>query len=245
MTRTLASFLLLFLSAQVAAALPAPPLRNRRVNDNAGLLSPEASAKLEALLKSHEASSGQQFALLTVPSLEGDPIENFSLRVVEKWQLGKKGKDDGLLLVIAPKDRAMRIEVGYGLEGEITDALSSQIIREVLGPAFRQQNFAGGITQAFTLLIQAGGGEAVQVPTAAPSARRAPRRSSGETDWPGILFSLLFIFFYFLRRLFGGGTGRGGFYSSSGFSGYSGGGSSGGFSGGGGSFGGGGASGGW
>ena len=134
----------------------------------------------------------------------------------------------------------MRIEVGYGLEGSITDAQSSEIIRNVLRPAFQQNAFGTGITQAFEYLIRAGGGEAIAVP-APPSDETTPT----EADWPGLIVFMIFLILSIFQRLSGGRRGRSTFYSSSGFSSYSGGGSSGGFSGGGGSFGGGGASGGW
>src|SRR5262245_10271229 len=123
MMRALACWLIV--AAAVSGALPAraldvPPL-GARVNDAAQLLSASERAALEAKLAAYEAQSGQQFVLVTVPSLEGDPIEDFSIRVAEKWKIGQRGKDDGLIVVVARDDRKMRIEVGYGLEGDVTD----------------------------------------------------------------------------------------------------------------------------
>ncbi|HMJ10908.1 MAG TPA: TPM domain-containing protein, partial [Polyangiaceae bacterium] len=123
-------------------ALEVPALTGRVV-DRAEVLEPEAEQRISALLEAHEKASGQQFAVLTVPSLEGDALEDFSIRVVESWKLGKKAKDDGLLLLVVAKDRKVRIDVGYGLEGDITDAVSARVIREVITPAFRRSDYAG------------------------------------------------------------------------------------------------------
>src|SRR6185436_3359338 len=105
--------------------------------DIAEMLSPTAEQQLEQKLSAYENNSQHQFALLTIDSLEGDALEDFSIRTVEAWKLGKKGKDDGLLLLVVERDRKLRIEVGYGLEGDITDAVSARVIRNVLGPALR------------------------------------------------------------------------------------------------------------
>src|SRR5690606_23361020 len=105
-----------------------------RVVDRASLLSGDEARALEKRLAEFESATGHQFALLTVPSLEGDSIEDFSMRVVEAWKLGAARRDDGLLLLVVPKDKTMRIEVGYGLEGAIPDALAGRIIRHTLAP---------------------------------------------------------------------------------------------------------------
>ena len=131
--------LIIGLSAAPVHALDVPALTGRVV-DRADVLPPDAEQRITALLEAHERGSGQQFAVLTVPSLEDDPIEDFSIRVVEAWKLGKKGKDDGLLLLVVPKDRKVRVEVGYGLEGDVTDAVSARVIREVIQPAFRRND---------------------------------------------------------------------------------------------------------
>ena len=248
MTRSLLLALAIFLPSATATALEVPKLNNKRIHDYGELLTPEEEGQLNTLLTQHEGSTGQQFALLIVPTLDGDSLEDFSIRVVEAWKLGKQGKDDGLLMLIVPQDREMRIEVGYGLEGTITDALADNIIRNVLAPAFRQQAFGTGITEAFTTLIRAGGGEEVQVPQAPPAAAppaSAPTSEPTPPDWPGLFIFIFFVIFSLIQRLSGASSGRSGVYTASGFSSYSGGSSSGGLSGGGGSFGGGGASGSW
>ncbi len=237
---------LLVVAGAVAGALPAraldvPPL-TARVNDAAQLLSPSEREALEAKLAAYEAQSGQQFVLLTVPSLEGDPIEDFSIRVAEKWKIGQRGKDNGIILVVAKADRKMRIEVGYGLEGDVTDVFSSRVIREILTPAFRESAFARGLNDAFDMLYRKASGQAVPEPRR-EVARRPPRK----LRIAPLLLALLFFLFI------GGGGGRWRRRSSAfpfimmgggGFGGGRGGG--GGFGGGGGGgFGGGGASGGW
>lgn len=236
-----AAMLLALLGLTGAAGALEVPALVARVNDRAGLLEPEARARLERKLQAYEQRTGQQFVLLIVPSLEGDPIEDFSIRVAERWQVGRKGKDDGLLLLIAAAERQVRVEVGYGLEGEITDALSSRVIRNVISPAFRRGDFAGGIDQALDVLMRAASGEAVDVPEAEPGGEGESKGSL----WP---FLIMFILFMLLSSLNGGRRRRVPWYLGGGHGGFSGrGGSSGGrgFSGGGGRFGGGGASGGW
>jgi uncharacterized protein len=225
-----------------AWALEVPQLR-ARVNDLANVLAPDQARALELKLETHEQATGQQFVLLTVPSLEGDPIEDFSIRVVEQWKLGQKKVDDGLLMIVAPNDRKLRIEVGYGLEGQVPDAFAAAVIREVLTPAFRRGAYAEGIDQAFDLLIAKGRGIAVAPP------KRKPRESASDV-FPFVVlgFVLLIALSKFLPgnrrrrgRHFGWyGGGFGGFGG-----GFGGGGGGGGFGGGGGGFGGGGASGNW
>jgi uncharacterized protein len=222
-------------------ALDVPPLGGR-VNDLAGLLDAGQRAALEQKLEAYERGSGHQFALLSVPSLDGDSLEDFSIRVVERWKLGKRGKDDGVLVLVAKQDRQMRIEVGYGLEGDIPDAIASRIVREVLQPAFKQGDFYGGLDQAFGMLMRAAGGESVLPPP------RAERRQPGGMK---LLFWGVIVLFWLLSGAGRGGRGRGAgaFLLGAGMGGGFGGGGrrggGGGFGGGGGGFGGGGSSGGW
>lgn len=232
----------------IARALDVPAL-SARVNDYANLLDESSRATLESKLTTYEQSTGHQFALLIVPTLDGDPIEDFSIRAVEAWKLGAKGRDDGLLMIVVPQDRKVRIEVGYGLEGEITDAFSARVIRDVLAPAFRVERYGEGIHQAFDLLMAKGQGIAVGPPT--------QRRSDDLGSlFPLIVFGVVGLIVF--SRFFGGG-GRGGGrrrrggmifipggFGGGGFGGGGGwGGGGGGFGGGGGGFGGGGASGDW
>ena len=135
-------------------ALDVPPL-SARVNDTAGMLSPAAAAALEAKLADYETATTNQLVLLTVPSLKGDILESFSVRVAEAWKIGRKRVDNGVIVVIIKDERKIRIEVGYGLEGSLTDAVSSRIISETIGPRFRGGDFEGGIAAGFEALMQA------------------------------------------------------------------------------------------
>jgi uncharacterized protein len=156
-------FLLASLSLVCASNLFAqkavPELWGQRVHDEAHILQQSTIDQLEKDLKAYEDSTSNQIAILIVQSLDGEVLENYSLRVVEKWKLGQKGKDNGVLLLIAVDDHKMRIEVGQGLEGVLTDALSSRIIRNEIAPAFRRSEFDGGVRDGINGIIKAIGGE--------------------------------------------------------------------------------------
>lgn len=137
-------YMLLLLFAVTVCAADVPPLRGH-VNDYAGILSPDAVQQLESELTDFERTDSTQIVVLTVPSLEGQVIEEYSIRVVEAWQLGQKGKDNGALLLVSKNDRKIRIEVGRGLEGKLTDLVSGRIIRNEITPAFKRGDFDGGI----------------------------------------------------------------------------------------------------
>jgi uncharacterized protein len=160
--------LLLLAAAPAPAELPVPALRGR-VNDLAGVLDAAAAARLESRLADFERETTHQIAVLTVPSLEGEPIETFAFRVAEAWQLGQAGADNGILVVVAPQDRRARIEVGYGLEGVVPDAIAKRVLEDVMFGHFRSGDFAGGIEAGIDALMQAARGEVV---TAQPPARR-------------------------------------------------------------------------
>ena len=149
MTRRTASGVLLLIAtvflAVPLAAQRAVPFLSARVVDEAAIVPDEVEARLEHKLAAFEAETGNQVAVLTVASLEGDAIEDFSLRVAETWELGRGGVDDGVLFVVARDDRRMRIEVGYGLEPELTDLESGRILDEIVAPHFRQGDFGAGI----------------------------------------------------------------------------------------------------
>jgi uncharacterized protein len=168
--------LVLFLFAPALSnALDVPPLRGR-VNDYAKLLSPERAAlALEAQLEKFEQETGHQIAVLTIPSLEGDSLEDFSIRVAETWKIGKKGFDNGAILLVARDDRKLRIEVGYGLEGVLPDAIASRIIREVITPRFRSGDYTGGIEAGVDSILKVAKGEVLPQPT-----RPAPGRTASE-----------------------------------------------------------------
>ncbi len=232
---------LLFLTPKTAQSLDVPPLRGH-VNDYAGLLSPEMAQKIERFLTRFEQSDSTQIVVLTIASLQGEPLEEYSLRVAEHWGIGQKGKDNGALLLISRDDRKMRIEVGYGLEGRLTDLLSGRIIDQEIRPRFRQGDFDGGIAAGVTAMTEAVRGE----------YQGTGKTRTKERHPLGFLALLLFLGPGMLF-LTGGRSRRGirrsGFWIGGppfGGGGFGGGGfGGGGFSGGGGGFGGGGASGGW
>src|SRR5580700_3591194 len=141
-----------------AAAVPVPPL-GARVTDLTGTLTAEQQTALEQKLAAFEAAKGSQLAVLIVPTTQPEEIEQYSIRVVDQWKLGRKqvnGQrvDDGALLLVAKNDRKVRIEVGYGLEGVLTDATTNRIIDETIGPDFRQGNFYGGIDGALEQMMK-------------------------------------------------------------------------------------------
>jgi len=136
-----------------------PELWSMRVHDDAKVMSASAVDQLESQLKVYEDSTSNQIAVLIVSSLEGDVLEEYSLRVAEKWKLGQKDKDNGVLLLVAIEDRKMRIEVGEGLEGVLTDALSNRIIRNEMAPEFRRGDYEAGIHAGVNGIIKAIGGE--------------------------------------------------------------------------------------
>lgn len=237
-----------FLSQTAIAQLAIPELWGMRVHDEAKVLSAQTAQQLEAQLKLHEDSTSNQIAILIVPSLQGEAVEDYALKVVEKWKLGNAKNDNGVLLLIAIDDRKMRIEVGQGLEGVLTDALTSQIIRHELAPNLRRGDYDNGVRAAVTAMIQAIGGE-YKSTGPAPNAKRRGIN-------PIFIIFLIVGIISLISRFTKGGNNRGGGWSSGagwyggGLGGFGGGGSSsgggfGGFSGGGGSFGGGGSSGSW
>jgi uncharacterized protein len=145
-----------------ALAVAAPPVRAQsvevpyltgRVMDHAEILRPETRRRLGEQLREHERKTTNQVVVLTVPTLRGESVETYALRVFEQWQLGQKGKDNGVLVLVVPQERRMRIEVGYGLEGTLTDAAAARIIRNVMTPRFKQGDFDGGIAQGVSAIL--------------------------------------------------------------------------------------------
>jgi uncharacterized protein len=251
----LAALVAVLAIASPGRALEVPAQPAGRVSDYAGLLSPAARARIEGLIARHERESSDQIAVAIFRSLEGESLEDFSIRLAERWQIGSREHDNGVILLIFVEDRRTRIEVGYGLEGRLTDALSDRVLRQIIAPRFRAGDFDGGVERAVTAIIEIIRGEYQALP-----AEEGP----GENPLRDfiLLALLLFLFFGLLPALFwgrmagrrmtgsgqgwtwGGPGGFGGGFGGGGFGG-GGGGGGGGFSGGGGSFGGGGASGGW
>ena len=129
------------------------PYLTGRVVDNAEILKPDTRRQVTELLRNHEQQTTNQIAVLTIPTLNGESVEEYSVRVFEQWKLGQKGKDNGVLLVVVPQDRKMRIEVGYGLEGTLTDAHASRIIRNVMAPRFKQNDYDGGVAQGAAAIV--------------------------------------------------------------------------------------------
>ncbi|KAB1074668.1 TPM domain-containing protein [Methylobacterium planeticum] len=239
------------LSSAGVAAEPTFPALTGRVVDAAGILQPEERAGLEAKLKAYEDKTSDQVVVATVPSLQGTSIEDFGNRLFRAWQLGQKNANNGALLVVAPNERKVRIEVGYGLEGALTDALSKVIITTAITPRFKAGDFAGGINAGVDAMLSILSGDADEW------HRRAKVRGDEADPLQGLVFLvilivIIFVFWRMSRAQRGAGRRGGGFIivpgpPSGGWSGgVSGGfGDGGGFSGGGGSSGGGGASGDW
>ena len=232
------------------AAVKIPDLK-MMVNDNAGILTSNQESDLEQLLRNTMSATSAEIALLTVTDLSGLTIEDYSIRVAEKWKLGKKDRDNGILLLVSINDRKVRLEVGYGLEDIITDAKSSYIINTIIVPQFRQGNYYEGIREglaAATGLVTSTY-EISSEELAKYQQNQARKKKSGGFPVGLIIFILFMILsgrrgrggllpWLFLGSMMGGRGGGG--RSGGGF-----GGGFGGFSGGGGGFGGGGASGGW
>jgi uncharacterized protein len=155
--------------AIAGAQIPVPALTGRVV-DQTGTLSPAQQATLEQTLASFEARKGTQIAVLIVPTTAPEQIEQFSIRVAEKWKLGRKKVDDGAILIVAKDDRTTRIEVGYGLEGVLTDLTTHRIIDEAVLPRFKSQDFYGGITAGVDKIIRVVDGEPLPEPSRRPAA---------------------------------------------------------------------------
>jgi uncharacterized protein len=232
-----------------------PPLTGRVV-DRADLLSAAEEAAIGAALARHERETTEQIVVATLESLQGLPVEEYGYQLGRHWAIGQEGEDNGALLIVAPSERAVRIEVGYGLEGRLTDALSRIIIENEILPRFREDDFAGGIEAGVAAMLAALGGT-YEVPQQAIYDQGDGRRD--EAPGPFALLPALPILMIFLFNLLFRSRGRrgrrgryggpilipGGFGGGGGRRGGFGGGGGGGFGGGGGSFGGGGASGRW
>ncbi|MFN3918946.1 MAG: TPM domain-containing protein [Methylohalobius sp.] len=166
---------LILVVALALAQLTVPPLTGRVV-DLTGTLHPKQKVELERRLAAFEAEKGSQIAVLIVPRLKPEPIEAYSIRVVEEWKLGREGIDDGLLVLLAVEDRAVRIEVGRGLEGVIPDAIAKRIIEEVMIPFFRRGDFYGGLAAGLERMMDLIRGEPLPPPE---PKRAAPRDGFG------------------------------------------------------------------
>lgn len=254
---------LVLLAAQPAVAEPSFPPLTGRVVDAANVLPPDVEQRIEGKLAGLEAQSKRQLVVATIPSLQGYDIADYGYQLGRAWGIGDKNRNDGALLIVAPAERKLRIEVGYGLEGVLTDGLSSLIINQTIVPAFKAGNMPAGVEAGTDAIIR-------QLTLPEDQARLAAQQAEAAPEGGDMMFGVFFAFIFFLvfvvpllravmfrrRKRYGpGGLGSvilwntldtlsnarsssGGGFSGGGFSG-------GGFSGGGGSFGGGGSSGSW
>ncbi|HUW51498.1 MAG TPA: YgcG family protein [Sulfuricella sp.] len=181
-----------------AAEVAVPPLK-ARVTDLTGTLQPGQQAALEHTLQAFEERKGSQVAVLIVPTTQPETIEQYSIRVAESWKLGRKGVDDGVLLLVAKNDRKLRIEVGYGLEGAIPDAVAKRIISEIISPYFKKGDFYGGIGAGVERIIKVIGGE----PLPEKESSRSSSRPSSGGDWLGLAFVIAVVIGGVMRALFG------------------------------------------
>ena len=174
------------------AALEVPQLGGR-VNDTAAMLSSGTRTSLESMLEQFETTDSTQIVLLTIPSLEGEVLEDYSMRVAETWKIGQKGADNGALLLIARDERKLRIEVGYGLEGSLTDLVSGRIISGEIVPRFKEGNFDKGISDGVVAMVNAVKGEY--------NASATAGNNNQASDPFGLIFMLIFAF-SFIGRAF-------------------------------------------
>ncbi len=232
MMRRILCVFLLFSSAQCLAAIEFPALTGRVV-DTAGLLSSKATNKVTRLLTRHEEKTTNQIVVVTLTDLQGRTIEEYGYQLGRHWGVGQKERNNGVLLLVAKNERKLRIEVGYGLEGALTDAMAGNIIQTVIRPQFKKGNFDQGVFRGVNAIIAAIKGE---------YQAKEVKKSNDKGNWLIVTLVIGIFLFITLPGSFGGRFGgRHSHYSGGSGGGFSGGG----FSGGGGSFGGGGASGGW
>nr|MDQ3280127.1 TPM domain-containing protein [Acidobacteriota bacterium] len=194
-------FLALLLAAAPSLhALDVPLAPTQWLTDRAGLLGPTEADLLNRKLADFEQSTGAQFIIYTFPSLQGDALEEFTVRCSRRWAVGQKKYNNGLILFVFAQDRKARVEVGYGLEGTITDAFSSRVIREQLAPPFQQQQYGAGLNAAAdALMAQIRKGEA----PVEPMQRRGSgaRQRGGDIGFLPILFILFIVFFFIVPML--------------------------------------------
>ena len=201
MLRALIASCLLCLSGLVGAqALQPVPALSVRVTDQTATLSADQRARLDAKLAAFERQKGAQIAVLIVASVGSETIEQYALRVVEAWKLGRKSVDDGALLLVAKSDRKLRIEVGYGLEGALNDATAKRIISETIAPRFKDGDFYGGIDAGVGAMIKVVGGEPL------PPPKPASASADIGIDFETLIFVgfiLVFVVGGVLRAIFG------------------------------------------
>ncbi len=187
----------LCLAFPAAAQVAVPPLSGR-VTDQTATLTAAQQASLEQTLQAFEARKGSQIAILIVPTTAPEAIEQYALRVAEQWKLGRKKIDDGAILVVAKDDRALRIEVGYGLEGALNDATSKRIISEIITPRFKQGDFYGGIATGVDRIIRVIDGEPLPQPEGRP-----PGNTADIQQYVPVIFILALVVGGVLRTVLG------------------------------------------
>jgi len=188
-----------FASLLASADVAIPPLKTR-VTDLTATLSTDQSAALESKLAAFEQRKGSQIAVLLLPTTQPETIEQYSIRVADQWKLGRKGVDDGVLLLIAKDDRKLRIEVGRGLEGVLPDAIAKRIIADDIAPQFKQGDFNGGINAGVDRVIKVIDGEPLPAPKTANRGASTPFQMNDALIWGGLLVIFLAGM---LRRIFG------------------------------------------
>jgi uncharacterized protein len=196
MSSTVVALLIALLSPASAYAADVPYLTGRVV-DNAQILSPDARTRLAAVLKAHEEATSNQIVVLTVRTIQPEGVEEYAVDVFNNWKLGQKGHNNGVLVVVVPQDRKMRIEVGYGLEPVLTDAMAGAIIRDVMTPAFKRADYDAGVQDGVAAIIARLEGKSIA--TAVPEAARQPVRSrngfqKADMRWPQRILLSLFVF---------------------------------------------------
>lgn len=188
--RWLAALVVASLAAIAHAEVPVPALK-ARVTDLTGTLTQSQVASLEQKLMAFEAKKGSQIAVLMLPTTQPESIEQFSIRVAETWKVGRKGTDDGLILVVAKDDRRLRIEVGYGLEGAVPDATAKRVISEVITPRFKAGDFNGGIAAGVDRLIGLVEGEKLPPPSNSNSLPGLGGMDPSDLVVPGLIFAVV------------------------------------------------------
>lgn len=196
---------LFFFSAGVVCAEVAIPPLNAAVTDVSGLLNAAQKTELEQRLRAFSAQKGSQVAILIVPTTKPETTEQYAIRVAEQWKLGRKGVDDGVLILLASADREVRIEVGYGLEGPLPDITAKRIIAEVMIPYFKQNDYFGGLKAGAERVIGVIEGEAL----APPSQRNAATKPAGFEGFIPIFFVIVAFLGSMLKRMFGRFLGAG------------------------------------
>jgi len=248
----LASVLLVSAAILFAAETPIPPTPTRWVTDTAGFMSPQAATALDRRLEAYEQQTGHQVLVYIGQTTGGPAIEDWADRAFQKWKVGRKGIDDGLVLFIMAQDRRLRFEVGYGLEGQVPDSLAGRVIDQIIVPRISAGDQDGAVTSGIDAITQVIGGQGVPAPVRAPNGRQARPLTLGRIIVYGIIGIVILIVLatnpslavWLLMSMMSGGNRRsrggwgGGGFGGGGFGG-------GGFGGGGGRSGGGGASGSW